>query len=154
MAVTTKWRQHIEAWQRSGLSQAAYCAEQRLNVRTFTARLSDYRKLSPLDSTALIPVQIKPAAAEAIVFTHAQRATAWSCRLQRRRAGSRSCCDAWPDRESGADLAGGDAGRYAPWPGWLNRHRPAQPGAFAWLRIGLHLPQPGRQPLAPVAVGR
>jgi hypothetical protein len=72
MTVTTKWCQHIEVWQRSGLSQATYCAEQQLNVRTFTARLSDYRKLPPLDSTALIPVQIKPAAAEAIVFTHAQ----------------------------------------------------------------------------------
>jgi hypothetical protein len=72
MAVTAKWRQHIEAWQRSGLSQAAYCVEQQLNVRTFTARLSDYRKLPELDSTALIPVQIKPAAAEAIVFTHTQ----------------------------------------------------------------------------------
>lgn len=72
MAVTTKWRQHIEAWQRSGLSQAEYCAEQQLNVRTFTVRLSDYRKSPKLDSTALIPVQIKPAVTEAIVFTHAQ----------------------------------------------------------------------------------
>jgi hypothetical protein len=72
MAITAKWRQHIEAWQRSGLSQAAYCAEQQLNVRTFTARLSDYRKLSRLDSTALIPVQIKLAVTEVIVFTHAQ----------------------------------------------------------------------------------
>jgi len=72
MAVTTKWRQHIEAWQRSGLSQAEYCAEQQLNVRTFTARLSDYRKLPQPESTALIPVQIQPAAPEVIVFTHAQ----------------------------------------------------------------------------------
>jgi hypothetical protein len=72
MAVTAKWRQHIEAWQCSGLSQAEYCTAQQLNARTFTARLSDYRKLPPLDSTALIPVQIQPAAAEAIVFTHAQ----------------------------------------------------------------------------------
>jgi hypothetical protein len=72
MAITAKWRQHIEAWQRSGLSQAAYCAEQQLNARTFTARLSDYRKLPKLDSTALIPVPIQAAAAEAIVFTHAQ----------------------------------------------------------------------------------
>jgi hypothetical protein len=53
MVITTKWRQHIEAWQRSGLSQAAYCAEQQLNVRTFTARLSDYRRLPPSESAAL-----------------------------------------------------------------------------------------------------
>jgi len=72
MAITSKWRQHIEAWQRSGLSQAVYCAEQQINVRTFTARLSDYRKLPATGSTALIPVQVEPAPTEAIVFTDAQ----------------------------------------------------------------------------------
>jgi hypothetical protein len=72
MAVTTKWRQHIDAWQRSGLSQAAYCKQQQLNARTFAARLSDSRKLPKLDSTALIPVQIQPAVTEIMVFTHAQ----------------------------------------------------------------------------------
>jgi len=75
MAVTTKWRQHIEACQRSGLSQAEYCAEQQLNVRTFTVRLSDYRKSPKLDSTALIPMQIKPAVIEAIVFTYNPRSS-------------------------------------------------------------------------------
>ena len=72
MAVTLKWRQHIEAWQRSGLSQAEYCARQQINVRTFTARLSDYRKLPAAGSAALIPVKIEPPATVAIVFTHAQ----------------------------------------------------------------------------------
>jgi hypothetical protein len=72
MAVTAKWRQHIEAWQRSGMSQAEYCLQQKINVRTFTARVSDYRKLPKLDSAALIPVHIEPSEAAAIVFTHAQ----------------------------------------------------------------------------------
>jgi hypothetical protein len=72
MAVTAKWRQHIEAWQRSGLSQAEYCAQQQINVRTFTARLSDYRKLPAAVSAALIPVHIEPSVAATIVFTHAQ----------------------------------------------------------------------------------
>ncbi len=72
MVVTAKWLQHIEAWQRSNLSQAAYCAEQQLNVRTFTARLSDYRKLPKSDSVVLIPVHIEPSEAAAIVFTHTQ----------------------------------------------------------------------------------
>lgn len=72
MAVTSKWRQHIEAWQRSGLSQAEYCTQQHINVRTFTARLSDYRQLPKAGSAALIPVQIEPSAPAAIVFTHAQ----------------------------------------------------------------------------------
>lgn len=72
MAVTSKWREHIKAWQRSGLSQAEYCAEQQINVRTFTARLSDYRKLPESNPAALIPVQVEPSAAGVMVFTHAQ----------------------------------------------------------------------------------
>jgi len=72
MAVTSKWRQHIEAWQRSGLSQSEYCAGRQINVHTFTARLSDYRKLPKSDSATLIPVQVKPSATEVIVFTHVQ----------------------------------------------------------------------------------
>ena len=72
MAITSKWRHHIEAWQRSGLSQAAYCAEQQINVRTFTARLSDDRKLPAAVSSALIPVQVEQAPTGAIVFKHAQ----------------------------------------------------------------------------------
>lgn len=73
MAVTSKWRQHIEAWQRSGLSQAEYCAEQQINIRTFAARLSDYRKLHKSDSAALIPVQVAPSEPvdAGIIFTHA-----------------------------------------------------------------------------------
>ena len=72
MAITSKWCEHIEAWQRSGLSQAEYCAEQQINVRTFTARLSDYRKLPKADSVALIPVQVEPSSAAVIVLTDVQ----------------------------------------------------------------------------------
>ena len=72
MAITSKWRHHIEAWESSGLSQADYCVEQQINVRTFTARLSDYRKLPATVSPALIPVQVEQAPTVAIVFTHAQ----------------------------------------------------------------------------------
>ncbi|WAR44701.1 IS66 family insertion sequence element accessory protein TnpA [Methylomonas rapida] len=74
MAITSKWRQHIEAWQSSGLSQAEYCAAQQINVRTFAARLSDYRKLSQSDSVVLIPVQVSPSEPvdAGILFTHVQ----------------------------------------------------------------------------------
>lgn len=74
MTVSTKWRQHIEAWQRSGLPQAKYCAKHQLNARSFGARLSDYRKLPQSDSAALIPVQVAPTEAldTAIIFTHVQ----------------------------------------------------------------------------------
>ena len=72
MAITSKWHQHIETWQCSGLSQAEYCAQQQINVRTFTARLSEYRKLPATGSAALIPVQIEPSATGTIIFTHGQ----------------------------------------------------------------------------------
>lgn len=78
MAVTSKWRQHIEAWQGSGLSQAEYCAQQGINVRTLTARLSDYRKQSEANSVAFVAVQVEPIGSAsaatpttaAMVFTH------------------------------------------------------------------------------------
>lgn len=75
MAVTSKWRQHIAAWQSSGLSQSEYCAGQQINVRTFTARLCEYRKLPDEGVAALIPVHIEPPTSgpgvATIVFTHA-----------------------------------------------------------------------------------
>jgi hypothetical protein len=80
MAVTSKWRHHIERWQSSGLTQADYCGQQQINARTFTARLSEYRKLPAADSVALVPVvHIKPTkpsssvpapATATMVFTH------------------------------------------------------------------------------------
>ena len=78
MAVTSKWRQHIENWQSSGLSQVEYCLKQRLNTRTFAARLCEYRKQPAAESVALVPVQMAPAepasvappVVAAMVFTH------------------------------------------------------------------------------------
>ncbi|WP_082889595.1 IS66 family insertion sequence element accessory protein TnpA [Methylomonas koyamae] len=77
MAVTSKWRQHIERWQSSGLSQTEYCVQQGINARTFAARLCDYRKRPVADSLALVPVKIEPTdpasvvspALAAVVFT-------------------------------------------------------------------------------------
>jgi len=72
MAVTSKWRQHIEAWQSSGLSQRDFCAQQQINFRTFTARLSEYRKLPVATSAALIPIHIESTSVDVIVFKHTQ----------------------------------------------------------------------------------
>jgi hypothetical protein len=58
MALSTDWINHIEAWQRSDLKQAASCRERRLNYSAFSARLSDYRKAYKNSLPALIPVQI------------------------------------------------------------------------------------------------
>lgn len=76
MSITSKWCHHIEKWQNSGLTQAEYCLQQQINVRTFTVK---YRKLSAIDSVALVPVQLEstqsPASlpapmTAAMVFTH------------------------------------------------------------------------------------
>jgi hypothetical protein len=75
MGIPVKWRQHIEAWQQSGLSQAIYCEQQQLKKGTFSARLSEYRRLNQFHSAALIPVQIEsvvptPASTAGLVLTH------------------------------------------------------------------------------------
>jgi hypothetical protein len=78
MAVTLKWRQHIENWQSSGLSQAEYCLQQRINARTLAARLCEYRKQPAAESVALVPLQMAPAESASVasptiatmVFTH------------------------------------------------------------------------------------
>lgn len=58
MAITHRWRAHIEAWQSSGLSQAAYCRQHQLNSRTFTARLSEYRRGNAGVKPVLVPVTV------------------------------------------------------------------------------------------------
>lgn len=72
MALTIKWINHIEAWQRSGLKQSEYCRQQGLNDNTFGARLSDYRKEQEGTLPALIPVQLKASATGNIVLKHAK----------------------------------------------------------------------------------
>ena len=75
MGIPLKWLQHIEAWQQSGLSQALYCEQQQLKTGTFSARLSEYRRLNQSQSAALIAVQIgsvapTPASTVGLVLTH------------------------------------------------------------------------------------
>lgn len=72
MALTLKWINHIEAWQRTGLKQSDYCRQQGLNDNTFAARLSEYRKEHKDSLPALIPVQMKPSVTGVIVLKHAQ----------------------------------------------------------------------------------
>jgi hypothetical protein len=72
MALTIKWINHIEAWQRTGLKQSDYCRQQGLNDSTFGARLSEYRKEHKGSLPALIPVELKPSITGVIVFKHAQ----------------------------------------------------------------------------------
>ena len=53
-------RIHIEAWQTSGMSQAAYCREHGLNAKTFGNWLRIYRnEHEVVRLPALVPVTIK-----------------------------------------------------------------------------------------------
>ena len=63
MASRINWNHHIEAWQASGLSQAAYCRLHGLGLSSFSARLSAHRASAPPTpaAPAVVPVKIEPA---------------------------------------------------------------------------------------------
>ena len=58
MALSKHWINHIESWQHSGLSQAAYCRQHNLNANSFTGRLSEFRKKANPVTPELISVQV------------------------------------------------------------------------------------------------
>lgn len=64
MAITNHWRSHVEAWQSSGLSQAAYCRQHQPNSLDFTARLSEYRIETGEGKPVPIPVTVTVASSE------------------------------------------------------------------------------------------
>jgi len=68
MALSTNWINHIETWQSSGLSQAAYCRQQGLNAHTFSSQLHAFRAQRAAESPTLIPVQIQHPLPETIVL--------------------------------------------------------------------------------------
>jgi len=57
MTLTANWQQHLSNWQSSGMTQAAYCREHRLNVKTFAARLHDYKRQN--ETAKFVPVQVQ-----------------------------------------------------------------------------------------------
>ena len=68
MPLSARWKNHIEDWQASGLSQAEYCRRHGLNANTFSGRLHHYRSHRLPRPPELIPVQVQPLpkAAEAV----------------------------------------------------------------------------------------
>jgi hypothetical protein len=59
MALSAHWEKHIETWQSSDLSQAAYCRQQGLNAHTFSSQLHAFRSQHATESPTLIPIQIQ-----------------------------------------------------------------------------------------------
>jgi hypothetical protein len=74
MGLSVRWQNHIEGWQNSGLSQAAYCRQQGLSAKTFYGRLHYYRTTGAAHSQPLIPVRVQPAPLTpgVIVLCHVQ----------------------------------------------------------------------------------
>ena len=62
MALQERHIEHIKAWQASGLTQAVYCQQHGLNVKTFSRWFKAYRLSKQPTKPLLIPVEIKPAA--------------------------------------------------------------------------------------------
>jgi hypothetical protein len=60
MAASNPRKSHIEAWQRSGLSQAAYCRQVGIHPGTFSAWVRADRVLFMDTGRQLIPVRVEP----------------------------------------------------------------------------------------------
>jgi hypothetical protein len=74
MSLSAHWQTHIEAWQSSGLSQAAYCRQHQLTYTTFSARLCEFRaqaKSLSLEQPVLLPIHVQtPASPEVGMVLH------------------------------------------------------------------------------------
>lgn len=60
MALPKHGKKHIEAWQTSGLSQAAYCRQAGLNAKNLSRWLREYQLTPESIAPRLIPVELKP----------------------------------------------------------------------------------------------
>jgi hypothetical protein len=93
MAVKAQWLRHITAWQAGDLKRADNCRQHRLNIRTFSARLSEYRKGQKGDLPKLIPVHVERGASASAIVLHCAGGhrlelpgtvpAAWLCELLR-----------------------------------------------------------------------
>lgn len=69
------WLQHVSTWRASGLTQAAYCRERKLNATTFNGWIVRGRKESPAIAPRItVPIVIQPstpaASTPSIVLQH------------------------------------------------------------------------------------
>lgn len=55
------WLQHVSTWRASGLTQAAYCREYKLNATTFNGWIVRGRNESPATASLItVPIVIEP----------------------------------------------------------------------------------------------
>ena len=63
---TEYWREQVEGWRQSGLSQIAYCAQHGLSIKSFRRWRTKLQRATP-PSLTLVPISVgAPATAPAI----------------------------------------------------------------------------------------
>ena len=67
MKINTHWQRHVEAWRKSGLSQADYCRQQGLNHKTFSAWARSALPIDKNTSLDIVSVQVAPSPPAATV---------------------------------------------------------------------------------------
>lgn len=80
MALSKHWIKHIESWQRSNLTQAAYCRQHQLNAKSFSGRLRLHREQGLSTLPGLIPVQVTEEAPQ--ISSQVLVLTVQGCRLE------------------------------------------------------------------------
>ena len=66
------WQQHLEGWQRSGLTQVAYCASHGLHIKSFRRWRSKTREAAQSGNSllTLIPIRVAAAVPGGVVQIH------------------------------------------------------------------------------------
>lgn len=52
------WQGHLEAWERNGLTQAGYCENHGLSIKTFQRWRSKERAMAKPSTVTLVPVRV------------------------------------------------------------------------------------------------
>jgi hypothetical protein len=60
MALPKHGKKHVEAWQASGLTQAAYCRQASLNAKNLSRWIQEFHVTPESIAPRLIPVELKP----------------------------------------------------------------------------------------------
>jgi hypothetical protein len=60
MALPKHGKKHVEAWQASGLPQAAYCRQAGLNAKNLSRWIRNYPLELEAPAPRLIPIEIRP----------------------------------------------------------------------------------------------
>ena len=60
MKAQTLWLQHVEAWRASGLTQADYCRQHGLSVKSLSYWIRRKQPEASATAVKMIPVQVKP----------------------------------------------------------------------------------------------